>query len=42
MFVFSRDREGTEINQSNLVSCQPVRTTNGIVYLIDSVMLPQF
>ena len=39
---FSRDREGTEINQSNLVSCQPVRTTNGIVYLIDSVMLPQF
>lgn len=39
---FSRDREGTEINQSNLVSCQPVRTNNGIVYLIDSVMLPQF
>lgn len=39
---FSRDREGTEINQSNLVDCQPVRTTNGIVYLIDSVMLPQF
>ena len=39
---FSRDKEGTEINQSNLVSCQPVRTTNGIVYLIDSVMLPQF
>ena len=39
---FSRDREGTEINQSNLVSCQPVRTTNGIVYLIDSVFLPQF
>jgi len=38
----SRDREGTEINQSNLVSCQPVRTTNGIVYLIDSVLLPQF
>ncbi len=41
LFV-SRDREGTEINQSNLVSCQPVRTTNGIVYLIDSVFLPQF
>lgn len=39
---FSRDREGTEINQSNLISCQPVRTTNGIVYLIDSVFLPQF
>lgn len=39
---FSRDKEGTEINQSNLVSCQPVRTTNGIVFLIDSVMLPQF
>jgi len=39
---FSRDREGTEINQSNLVSCQPVRTSNGIVYLIDSVLNPQF
>ena len=39
---FSRDRKGTEINQSNLVSCQPVKATNGIVYLIDSVMLPQF
>lgn len=39
---FSRDRDGTEINQSNLVSCQPVVTTNGIVYLIDSVLLPQF
>jgi uncharacterized surface protein with fasciclin (FAS1) repeats len=39
---FSRDREGTEINQSNLVSCQPVRTNNGVVYLIDSVFLPQF
>lgn len=39
---FSRDREGTEINQSNLVSCRPVKTSNGIVYLIDSVFLPQF
>jgi len=39
---FSRDRRGTEINQSNLVSCQPVHTTNGVVYLIDSVLLPQF
>ncbi len=39
---FSRDRDGTEINQSNLVTCQPVRTDNGVVYLIDSVLLPQF
>lgn len=39
---FSRDWDGTEINQSNLVSCQPVRTANGIVFLIDSVLLPQF
>lgn len=39
---FSRDRKGTEVNQSNLVSCQPVSTRNGVVYLIDSVMLPQF
>lgn len=39
---FNRDREGTQVNQSDLVSCQPVRTTNGTVFVIDSVLLPQF
>jgi uncharacterized surface protein with fasciclin (FAS1) repeats len=37
---FSRDT-GPQVNQSN-VACQPVRTTNGTVWLIDSVLLPQF
>jgi uncharacterized surface protein with fasciclin (FAS1) repeats len=37
---FSRDK-GPQVNQSN-VSCTPVRTTNGVVWLIDSVLLPQF
>ena len=42
--ISETDADGNlvEINQSNLVSCQPVRTTNGIVFLIDSVLLPQF
>ena len=39
---FNRDSNGTQINQSHLVSCTPIRTTNGVVYLIDSVLLPQF
>ncbi len=39
---FNRNSDGTRINQSNLVTCQPVRTTNGVVYLINSVLLPQF
>lgn len=30
-----------QVNQSN-VSCQGVRTSNGIVWVIDSVLLPQF
>ena len=37
---FNRD-SGPQVNQSN-VACQPVHTTNGIVYVIDSVLLPQF
>jgi uncharacterized surface protein with fasciclin (FAS1) repeats len=32
---------GPQINQSN-TSCQAVRTNNGTVWLIDSVLLPQF
>jgi uncharacterized surface protein with fasciclin (FAS1) repeats len=30
-----------QVNQSN-AKCQGVRTTNGIVWIIDSVLLPQF
>jgi uncharacterized surface protein with fasciclin (FAS1) repeats len=30
-----------QVNQSN-ASCQGVKTRNGIVWLIDSVLLPQF
>lgn len=39
--VFFNRRGSPQVNQSN-VSCQPVRTTNGTVWLIDSVLLPQF
>jgi uncharacterized surface protein with fasciclin (FAS1) repeats len=38
---FNRGVSGPEINQSN-VSCEGVRTTNGDVWIIDSVLLPQF
>jgi len=37
---FSRDTK-PQVNQAN-VACQAVRTTNGTVWLIDSVLLPQF
>jgi uncharacterized surface protein with fasciclin (FAS1) repeats len=39
--VFFSRSAGPQVNQSN-VACQPVRTTNGVVWLIDSVLLPQF
>jgi len=39
--VFFSRSTGPQVNQSN-VACQPVRTTNGVVWLIDSVLLPQF
>ncbi|UZR30437.1 fasciclin domain-containing protein [Methylococcus mesophilus] len=39
--VFFHYDGGPQINQS-AASCQGVRTTNGIVWLIDSVLLPQF
>jgi uncharacterized surface protein with fasciclin (FAS1) repeats len=39
--VFFNRNGAPQINQSN-VGCQPVRTTNGVVWLIDSVLLPQF
>ncbi|MES9969594.1 MAG: fasciclin domain-containing protein [Candidatus Thiodiazotropha sp.] len=37
----SRDRKGPMINQSE-VECQGYRTANGLVWVIDSVLLPQF
>ncbi len=39
--VFYNRNGGPQINQSN-VACQPVKTTNGVVFVIDSVLLPQF
>lgn len=38
---FNRGSDAPQINQSN-VSCQFVSTSNGEVWLIDSVLLPQF
>jgi uncharacterized surface protein with fasciclin (FAS1) repeats len=38
---YQRGSEGPQVNQSN-VQCQGVQTTNGTVWLIDSVMLPQY
>jgi uncharacterized surface protein with fasciclin (FAS1) repeats len=37
----NRSKSTPQVNQSN-VSCQPVKTSNGTVYVIDSVLLPQF
>jgi uncharacterized surface protein with fasciclin (FAS1) repeats len=37
----SVDEDGGRVNQSN-IDCQAVRTTNGTIYVIDSVLLPQF
>jgi len=39
--VFFNRSTGPQVNQAN-IACQPVRTTNGVVWLIDSVLLPQF
>ncbi|MEN9727343.1 MAG: hypothetical protein RL434_1709 [Pseudomonadota bacterium] len=39
--VFFDYDNGPEINQSK-TTCQPVKTTNGTVWIIDSVLLPQF
>jgi uncharacterized surface protein with fasciclin (FAS1) repeats len=39
--VFYNRNGGPQINNSN-VSCQAVKTTNGVVFVIDSVLLPQF
>lgn len=37
----NRNSNGPRVNNSN-VECQGVKTSNGTVYLIDSVLLPQF
>ena len=37
----NRTMAAPQVNQSN-VSCQPVATDNGTVYIVDSVLLPQF
>jgi uncharacterized surface protein with fasciclin (FAS1) repeats len=37
----SSNRRGVGVNQSN-VSCQGIRADNGIIWVIDSVLLPQF
>lgn len=37
----SNNRSGAGVNQSN-VNCQGIRTRNGIIWVIDSVLLPQF
>lgn len=38
---FNRGKDGPQINQSN-INCTGVQTTNGVVWIIDSVLLPQF
>jgi uncharacterized surface protein with fasciclin (FAS1) repeats len=35
------DADGASVNQATAV-CKGVKTTNGTVWLIDSVLLPQF
>ena len=37
----SLDEDSARVNQAN-IACQAVRTTNGTIYVIDSVLLPQF
>ncbi|MBY0401344.1 fasciclin domain-containing protein [Myxococcota bacterium] len=41
VFLDYENVQGPQINQST-TSCQGVRTSNGIVWIIDSVLLPQF
>ena len=41
LFV-SRSKDGPGVNQSNVIDCQGYRTANGLVWVIDSVLLPQF
>jgi uncharacterized surface protein with fasciclin (FAS1) repeats len=41
LFV-SRSRNGPDVNQSNVVDCQGYRSDAWLVWVIDSVLLPQF
>jgi uncharacterized surface protein with fasciclin (FAS1) repeats len=41
LFVGYERKDGPAVNQSN-ADCTAVRTTNGTVWIIDSVLLPQF
>ena len=38
---FNRSRNAPQVNQSN-VDCQGVKTNNGVIWIIDSVLQPQF
>ncbi len=38
---FNRSKSGPQVNQSN-INCQGVQTTNGLVWIIDSVLQPQY
>ena len=41
VFLEYENGKGSQVNQSG-VNCKGVRTKNGVVWLIDSVLLPQF
>jgi uncharacterized surface protein with fasciclin (FAS1) repeats len=38
---FNRGKDGPQVNQSK-IDCQGVKTTNGLVWIIDSVLQPQY
>jgi uncharacterized surface protein with fasciclin (FAS1) repeats len=38
---FNRSKSGPKVNQSN-INCQGVKTTNGLVWIVDSVLQPQY
>lgn len=38
---FNRSKSGPQVNQSN-INCQGVKTTNGLVWIVDSVLQPQY
>jgi len=41
LFLRNSNRHGAKVNQSTF-SCNGVVTNNGVVWIIDSVLLPQF
>ena len=38
---FNRSKSGPQVNQSN-INCQGVKTINGLVWIVDSVLQPQY